>query len=86
MPTSGAGRLLVLVHLGSERTLEPVHKDGSFADKQESASVLLVVVRCECLADVERGQRRSSVARGATPASCAGCCFGVGWCVQPGPG
>ena len=41
--------LLVFVHLNSERTLEPVRHDGSFAEKQESYPALLVVVRLESI-------------------------------------
>jgi hypothetical protein len=80
--------LLVFVRLSSERARQAVGRDCSVAKKQQSSPVLLVVVRCECLADVERGRRLSSgcARRSATLASCAGYCFGVGWCVQPGPG
>ena len=42
-------RLLSFVHLSSERTLEPVHQDSSFAAKQESHAALLLVVRCASL-------------------------------------
>jgi hypothetical protein len=36
--------LLLVVQLSSERTLEPVRRDSSFATKQESPFALLVVV------------------------------------------
>jgi hypothetical protein len=39
--------LLVVVQLSSERTLEPVRHDSSFAEKQESHTALLVVVHRE---------------------------------------
>ncbi len=38
-------RLLVVVHLSSERTVEPVRQDSSFAEKQESHPALLLVVQ-----------------------------------------
>ena len=41
-----APRLLVVVHLSSERTLEPVRQDSSFAEKQKSHPPLLPVVPC----------------------------------------
>jgi len=50
-PTS---RLLVVVHLSSERTLEPVRQDSSFAEKQESHPALLVVVPSGRLTKVVR--------------------------------
>jgi len=40
-------RLLLLVHLSSDRTVEPVRQDSSFAEKQESHPALLLVVRRE---------------------------------------
>jgi hypothetical protein len=43
-PASRVGPLLAFVHLSSERTLEPVHQDSSFAEKQESHPALLLVV------------------------------------------
>jgi hypothetical protein len=42
-------RLLRYVHLSSERTLEPVRQDGSFAEKQQSHGALLFLVPCACL-------------------------------------
>jgi hypothetical protein len=40
-------RLLRFVHLSSERTLEPVRKDCSFAEKQQPQAARLLVVRGE---------------------------------------
>ena len=37
----GLAALLLLVHLNSERTVEPVRQDGSFAEKQQSHRALL---------------------------------------------
>jgi hypothetical protein len=51
MATGPAPRLLVVVHLGSERALESVHRDSSFAEKRESHAVLLLVARSERAAD-----------------------------------
>jgi hypothetical protein len=42
----GRSGLSRFVHLSSERTLEPVRKDCSFAEKQEPQPALLLVVRC----------------------------------------
>ena len=39
--------LLVFVHPSSERTLEPVRQDGSFAEKQQSHPALLFLVQGE---------------------------------------
>ena len=39
------GRRLRFVHLSSEQTLEPVHKDCSFAEKQQCQPARLLVVR-----------------------------------------
>jgi hypothetical protein len=36
MQRGGAGRLLVFVQLSSDRTLDPVRRDNSFPEKQES--------------------------------------------------
>jgi hypothetical protein len=44
MAPSPASRLLVLVHLSSERAVEPVRRDSPFAEKQESHLALLLVV------------------------------------------
>ena len=43
------GPLLRFVQLSSERTLEPLRQDSSFAEKQESHPALLVVVPSRCL-------------------------------------
>jgi hypothetical protein len=45
MQRGGAGRLLVFVQLSSKRTVEPVHQDGSFAEKQQSHPALLFLVQ-----------------------------------------
>jgi hypothetical protein len=37
--------LLLFVHLSSERTLEPVRRDCSFAEKQQPQAARLLVVR-----------------------------------------
>ena len=44
MALGPAPRLLVVVHLNSERTLEPVRQDCSFAEKQQSHRALLFLV------------------------------------------
>jgi hypothetical protein len=40
-----ASRLLLVVHLNSERTAEHVRQDGSFAEKQQSYRALLFLVQ-----------------------------------------
>src|SRR4051794_3297675 len=40
-----ATALLRVVHLSSERTVEPVRQDSSFAEKQESHPARLLIVR-----------------------------------------
>jgi hypothetical protein len=45
MLRSCAGPLLPLVQLSSQRTLEPVRKDRSFAEKQQPQPASLLVVR-----------------------------------------
>lgn len=47
--TSGAVGLLLFVHLNSERTVEPVRQDGSFAEKQQSYRAHLFLVPSDCL-------------------------------------
>jgi hypothetical protein len=47
MAPGTAARLLVVVHLSSERMLEPARGDGSFPEKQESGPARLLVVRGE---------------------------------------
>jgi hypothetical protein len=44
---SGTTRLLLFVQLSSERTLEPVRRECSFAEKQESQLARLLVVPSE---------------------------------------
>ena len=44
-----AGRLLRFVQPSSARPVEPVRRDSSFAEKQESYPALLLVVLCEHL-------------------------------------
>jgi hypothetical protein len=50
-----APRLLVLVHCGSERTLEPVRQDGSFAEKRQSYRAHLFLVVAVAQSSVRRG-------------------------------
>ena len=40
-----SSRLLRVVHLSSERTLEPVRKDCAFAEKQQPQAARLLVVQ-----------------------------------------
>jgi hypothetical protein len=46
MALGPVSRLLVVVHLNSERKIESVRQDGSFAEKQQSHRALLFLVRC----------------------------------------
>jgi hypothetical protein len=55
MRRSDADPQLVFVHLSSERTLEPVRKDCSFAEKQESQPALMLVVHRRRVVVTERG-------------------------------
>src|SRR5215216_1899356 len=57
-PRVACRRLLCFVRLSSERARHGVHQDCSFGKKQESRSVLLVVVRSE-RADRRRSRSRS---------------------------
>jgi hypothetical protein len=43
-PATRGSRPVLFVHLSSERTLEPVRQDSSFAEKHESHTALLLVV------------------------------------------
>jgi hypothetical protein len=52
--------LLVFVHCGSERTLEPVRQDGSFAEKRQSYRAHLFLVRRGRLLSVGGDTRTSS--------------------------
>ena len=64
--------LLLLVHLSSERTVEPVRQDSSFAEKQEPHPALLPVVHLEVWV---RPSRRSFTRRsGGPPATPADRC------------
>jgi hypothetical protein len=49
--------LLLIVHTGSDRTVEPVRQDSSFAEKQESHPALLLVVQFSS----ERPPRRGTI-------------------------
>jgi hypothetical protein len=58
-----ASRLLLVVHLGSARTVEPVRQDSSFAEKQKSHPALQFVVQTEhatALRDGDRFRRKRS--------------------------
>ena len=55
-----ASRLLVVVYRSSERTVEPVRQDSSFAEKQEPHPALVLVVPSGRLPKV--GPRRMVVA------------------------
>jgi hypothetical protein len=68
-----AGRLL-LVHLNSERTVEAVRQDGSFAEKQRSYRALVFLVQLERLiADAcetpaaDEGRQPTPIARRRLP-------------------
>jgi hypothetical protein len=68
-----AARLLRFVQLSSERTLEPVREDSSFAEKQESHRALLVVVQLDSKrrfdrAAAERWFRREAAVLTSAPA------------------
>jgi hypothetical protein len=68
-----AARLLRFVQLSSERTLEPVREDSSFAEKQESHRALLVVVQLDSKrrfdrAAAERWFRREAAVLTGAPA------------------
>jgi hypothetical protein len=46
-PARDRSALSEVVHLSSQRTLEPVREDGCFAERQGPGPALLLIVRCE---------------------------------------
>jgi hypothetical protein len=65
-------RLLLPVHLNSERTVEPVRQDGSFAEKQQSHRALLFLVPSGRLAGINRDARSLCGASGILVVTRAG--------------
>jgi hypothetical protein len=66
-----ASRLLLVVQLSSERTLEPVRKDCSFAEKQQPQAARLLVVRLSSEWARQRLRQDCSSAKEVGVSACA---------------
>jgi hypothetical protein len=66
--------LLLLVQLSSERTVEPVRQDSSFAEKQEShPALLLLVLSGRLRRDLQDARNHADAALVRVMASSRGC-------------